>query len=138
MNAEAAAKNDLHAEMLAIGRAARAAAAELALASAEAKSKALMAAAAAMRQARDAILAANARDMAAAEQKNLTGALLDRLKLDEKRVEATAKGLEEIAAFPDPDRRRAGGMDAAQRPHDPARARAARRHRHHLRVAGRT
>ena len=102
MNAEAATKSDLHAEMRAIGQAARAAAVELALASAAAKSKALTAAAAAMRQGREAILAANARDMAAAEQKKLTGALLDRLKLDEKRVEATAKGLEEIAAFPDP------------------------------------
>src|SRR4030095_5588128 len=104
MNAEAAAKNDLHAEMLAIGQAARAAAVELALASAEAKSKALIAAAAAMRQGREAILAANARDMAAAEQKKLTSALLDRLKLDDKRVEATAKGLGEVAAVPDPIR----------------------------------
>ena len=40
--------------------------------------------------------------MAAAGQKALSGALLDRLKLDDKRVEAMAKGLEEIAAFPDP------------------------------------
>jgi glutamate-5-semialdehyde dehydrogenase len=102
MTAEAATKTDLHAEMRAIGQAARAAAAELALVPAEAKSKALTAAAAAIRQGREAILAANARDMAAAEQKKLTGALLDRLKLDDKRVEATAKGLEAIAAFPDP------------------------------------
>ena len=102
MNAEAATKNDLHADMRAIGQAARAAAAEIALASAEAKSKALTTAAAAMRQGREAILAANARDMAAAEQKKLTSALLDRLKLDDKRIEATARGLEEIAAFPDP------------------------------------
>jgi len=78
MTAEAATKTDLQAEMRAIGQAARAAAAELALVSAEAKSKALLAAAAAMRQGRAAILAANARDMAAAEQKKLTSALLDR------------------------------------------------------------
>src|SRR5262244_1509178 len=102
MTAEAAAKTDLPAEMRALGAAARTAAAELALASAEAKAAALRAAAAAIRTQREAILGANARDMAAAGQKNLTAALLDRLKLDEKRVEATAKGLEEIAAFPDP------------------------------------
>jgi glutamate-5-semialdehyde dehydrogenase len=95
-------KLDIAAEMRAIGEAARAAAAELALASAAAKSKALRAAAAALNDQRAAVLAANARDMAAAEQRGLTPALLDRLKLDEKRIAATAKGLEEIAAFPDP------------------------------------
>ncbi|HTO83678.1 MAG TPA: glutamate-5-semialdehyde dehydrogenase [Methylomirabilota bacterium] len=102
MNAEAAAKTDLPAEMRALGAAARAAAAELAVASAEAKVAALRAAAAAIRARRETILAANARDMAAAGQKNLTAALLDRLKLDDKRIEAMARGLEEIAAFPDP------------------------------------
>ncbi|MGH6927655.1 MAG: hypothetical protein ACREEV_04990, partial [Dongiaceae bacterium] len=64
MNAEAAAKTDLHAEMDAIGRAARAAAAEIALATAEAKGAALTAAAAAIRAQRSTILQANARDMA--------------------------------------------------------------------------
>jgi glutamate-5-semialdehyde dehydrogenase len=95
-------KLDIAAEMRALGEAARAAAAELALASAAAKSKALRAAAAALNDQRAAVLAANARDMAAAEQRGLTPALLDRLKLDDKRIAATAKGLEEIAAFPDP------------------------------------
>jgi glutamate-5-semialdehyde dehydrogenase len=102
MTAEAAAKADLHAEMEAIGQAARAAAAEMALAASEAKGAALTAAAAAIRAQRPAILQANARDMAAAEQRGLTSAMLDRLKLDDKRVEAMAKGLEEIARFPDP------------------------------------
>jgi glutamate-5-semialdehyde dehydrogenase len=95
-------KLDIAAEMRKLGEAARAAAAELALASAEAKSKALRAAAVALNDQRAAILAANGRDMAAAEQRGLTPALLDRLKLDDKRIAATAKGLEEIAAFPDP------------------------------------
>jgi glutamate-5-semialdehyde dehydrogenase len=95
-------KLDIVAEMRKLGEAARAAAAELALASAEAKSRALRAAAVALNDQRGAILAANARDMAAAEQRGLTPALLDRLKLDEKRIAATAKGLDEIAAFPDP------------------------------------
>ena len=58
---------------------------------------------------------------------------LDRLMLDPKRIEGMAKGLEEIAALPDPVGSRARAMDAAQRPRDRARARAARRHRHHLR-----
>jgi len=102
MTAEAAAKSDLHAEMQAMGQAARAAAAEMALATAATKSAALTAAAAAIRKRRPAILQANARDMAAAEQRGLTSAMLDRLKLDDKRVEAMAAGLEQIAAFPDP------------------------------------
>lgn len=102
MTAEAAARADLHQEMHTIGRSARAAAAELALASAASKSQALTAAAAAIRANRSAILQANARDMAAAEQRGLTAAMLDRLKLDDKRIEAMAKGLEEIAGFPDP------------------------------------
>ena len=102
MNAEAAAETDLPAEMRALGAAARAAAADLALASAAAKAAALRAAAAAIRARSEAILGANACDMAAAEQKKLSAALLDRLKLDGKRVEAMARGLEEIADFPDP------------------------------------
>jgi glutamate-5-semialdehyde dehydrogenase len=102
MTAEAVPSTDLPAEMRALGAAARAAAAELALAPAAAKAAALRAAAAAIRARREAILGANARDMAAAEQKKLTAALLDRLKLDDKRVEAMARGLEEIADFADP------------------------------------
>jgi glutamate-5-semialdehyde dehydrogenase len=95
-------KLDIAAEMRALGEAARAAAAEVALAPAAAKSKALRAAAAALNDQRAAVLAANARDMVAAEERGLTPALLDRLKLDDKRIAATAKGLEEIAQFPDP------------------------------------
>ena len=85
-----------------MGRSARAAASALALAPAETRNRALKAAAAAIRQRRGDILDANKQDMDAAGQKALSGALLDRLKLDDKRVEAMAKGLEEIAAFPDP------------------------------------
>jgi glutamate-5-semialdehyde dehydrogenase len=48
------------------------------------------------------ILEANARDLAAVREGNATAAFLDRLTLDAKRVEAVAKGLEEIAALPDP------------------------------------
>jgi len=85
-----------------MGQSARAAASTLALAPAETRDRALKAAAAAIRVRRSDILNANKQDMDAAGQKALSGALLDRLKLDDKRVEAMAKGLEEIAAFPDP------------------------------------
>jgi glutamate-5-semialdehyde dehydrogenase len=85
-----------------MGQAARVSASALALTPAETRDWALKAAAAAIRERRGDILSANKQDMDAAGQKALSGALLDRLKLDEKRVEAMAKGLEEIAAFPDP------------------------------------
>ena len=94
--------SDIHGDMLRLGKAARAAAAVLANADAETKNRALMGAAAALRADRAAILAANARDMAAAEENGVTGAFLDRLLLNEDRVEAMAKGLEDIAALKDP------------------------------------
>src|SRR5712672_1548737 len=49
-----------------------------------------------------AIKSANALDMEAASQLNLSAAMLDRLKLDDKRIFAMAKGLREVAALPDP------------------------------------
>ena len=91
---------DLAAEMTVLGVAARHAARALREAGAEAKNKALLAAAAAIRTHADAILAANAEDMRRAA--GLNSALLDRLKLDDTRVEAMAKGVEEVAALPDP------------------------------------
>jgi glutamate-5-semialdehyde dehydrogenase len=94
--------SDLEIALRRIGEAAKSAAAELALATPEQKIAGLKAMAAALRGAAPAILAANAEDMAAAQARNLSAALLDRLKLDEKRVAAMASGLEEIAAQPDP------------------------------------
>ena len=88
--------------MAAIGRRAREAATALALASAEAKVTALRDAAAAVRAHATAILAANADDIAEAKRAGIGGALLDRLALDPKRLEAVAQGLEDIAALPDP------------------------------------
>jgi len=102
MTAETLLRNDLAATMAAIGRRAREAAAELALASADAKAAALRAAAAALRARQAEILSANAADVAAAEAAGIGAALVDRLMLDPKRVEAMAKGLEDIAALPDP------------------------------------
>lgn len=85
-----------------LGKAAVQASAVLALASTTQKNLALSAAAAAVRRRRDDILAANEHDMAAARASKLSGALLDRLKLDEKRVEGIARSIEEVLALPDP------------------------------------
>jgi glutamate-5-semialdehyde dehydrogenase len=94
--------SSLESQMRRLGGAAKRAAAALALLSSERKVEALKAMARAIREQAITILAANAEDMKQAEARNLTPALLDRLKLDPKRVEAMAKGLEEIAAQPDP------------------------------------
>ncbi len=66
------------------------------------KAAGLRAAAAAMRARADEILAANARDVAAGEANGLSGALLDRLRLDPARLEGAARGVEAVAALPDP------------------------------------
>ena len=88
--------------MRAIGRDARAAALALSLASTDQKNRALRAAAASLRARRHKILAANGRDMREAAAKGFSAALLDRLKLDEKRIEAMAGGLDDIAELADP------------------------------------
>ncbi|HZT46356.1 MAG TPA: glutamate-5-semialdehyde dehydrogenase, partial [Hyphomicrobiaceae bacterium] len=88
--------------MSALGGRAREASRALALASTEAKDAALNAAARALRAQTAAILDANARDLAAARASRPTAAFLDRLTLDARRIEAMARGLEEIAALPDP------------------------------------
>jgi glutamate-5-semialdehyde dehydrogenase len=88
--------------MTAIGRDAREAASVLELASSEQKNRAVHAAAAALRARRGDILAENHRDMDAAAAKGAPQALLDRLLLDDKRIEGMAQALETIAALPDP------------------------------------
>jgi len=103
MNATAALKRDELAEtMEAMGRAARAAAIALADAPPEAKDAALRAAAAALRARTPAILTANAEDVAAAEARGLTPAMIDRLLLSAKSIDAVAAGLEAVAGMPDP------------------------------------
>ena len=87
--------------MQGMGRAARLAAKQLAFASSEQKNRALLAAAAALRDARADILSANGADLSASGE-GLSAALRDRLRLDDARVEAMARGLAEIAAAPDP------------------------------------
>ncbi|KEO51952.1 glutamate-5-semialdehyde dehydrogenase [Thioclava pacifica] len=85
-----------------MGAAARAAAAELAFTSAEAKQKALEAAADAVLAHANEIIAANGEDMAYGSEKGLSPAMMDRLMLDQSRIEAIAKGLRAVAAQRDP------------------------------------
>ncbi len=85
-----------------MGQRARAAAAVLARAPTAAKAAALQAAARALRAAESDILAANALDVARGEANGLSSALIDRLKLDSKRLEGVASGLEAVAGLPDP------------------------------------
>jgi glutamate-5-semialdehyde dehydrogenase len=89
-------------QMTALAREARAASRELARLTTEEKNRCLLAMADALEKNADVIKAANARDMDAAAQMGLTTAMLDRLKLDDKRVAAMAKGLREVAALGDP------------------------------------
>ena len=94
--------NDIACQMAELGKRARAAVHELGQADSERKNKALHAGAAALRDQTDNLLAANAEDMAAAEARNIAASLLDRLKLDARRIDAMAAGLEQIAELPDP------------------------------------
>jgi glutamate-5-semialdehyde dehydrogenase len=92
--------------MRGIGRGARAAARVLAFAPTGQKNRALHAAAAALRDRRAEILAANETDMREAGARDTAGALLDRLRLDDQRIEAMARGLEDIERLADPIGRR--------------------------------
>ena len=96
------AASDIPTLMTQLGRAARAARPALAAASAAQKNAALNAASQSIRADVAAILAANDEDMARARARGLSAALLDRLRLDAARIEAMARGLDEIAALPDP------------------------------------
>lgn len=81
---------------------AKAAARLLRAARTEAKDRALRLVAAGLRAKTDAILEANAEDLAAAKQAAVAPAMLDRLTLNGARVEAIARAVEEIVALPDP------------------------------------
>ena len=102
MTTEPQAPADISEAMDAMGRQARRAAAMLAGTSLAERNGALQAAAAEIRRRGDAILAANARDMAAAHERGLAPAMLDRLMLDAPRIEAMAAGIDTIVALHDP------------------------------------
>ena len=93
---------EVRAAMRAVGAEARSAARALANAPAVQKNRALTAAARILRDRGPDILKANARDLAEGKAKGLTPAFLDRLALNEARIEAIARGLEDVAALPDP------------------------------------
>src|SRR5690606_28376969 len=112
--------NEVATIMSAIGARARAAARTLAYASTDAKNAALIAAADAIIAEAPAILAANAQDVAAAAERGLSSAFIDRLTLNDSRVAGIAQGLREIAALPDPvgaviaNWRRPNGLDISR------------------------
>ncbi|MBM2290872.1 glutamate-5-semialdehyde dehydrogenase [Sulfitobacter pseudonitzschiae] len=93
---------DIPALMADIGARAKAAAAELAVASAERKHAALVSAAAAVWAQRDAILAANAKDLDFGREKGLSPAMMDRLTLNEDRIQGIVDGLRAVAEQADP------------------------------------
>jgi glutamate-5-semialdehyde dehydrogenase len=110
----------LAAEMLAIGAAARDAARAMREAGDEAKTKALRVAATAIRTRAAEILAANRGDIEAAQANNMAAPMVDRLMLNDARIEAMAKGIEIVADLPDPVGRelarwsRPNGLDIAR------------------------
>ncbi|MCK9284467.1 MAG: glutamate-5-semialdehyde dehydrogenase [Rhodocyclaceae bacterium] len=93
---------DIKHYMEGLGQAARSAASAIARASTAAKNAALLAMAAAIRARQDELLAANAEDIADARANGLDVAMIDRLTLTAKGVEAMAAGLEQVAALADP------------------------------------
>jgi glutamate-5-semialdehyde dehydrogenase len=94
--------SDIPTLMQAMGHRARSAAEVLATATTQQKNAALHAGARRLRESSELILAANAADMQDATLKQLSAALLDRLRLDAGRVDAMAQGLEAIAELADP------------------------------------
>lgn len=93
---------NIETDMISMGQAARKAAHQLALATSESKNLALRTMAANIRNSMEAILAANAIDVENARQRELRTSFIDRLTLNPERVDAMAKGLEDIAGLEDP------------------------------------
>ena len=89
-------------EITHLGKNARAASNDLRSLSTAVKDSALVAIAARLRASVDTLKTANAKDLATGKEKGLSSAMLDRLELTDKRIEEMAKGLEAVAALPDP------------------------------------
>lgn len=85
-----------------LARRAKEASRQLARLSSGEKNACLLRMADALEGGREEIRLANAKDMAGATEAGISAAMLDRLKLDEKRIASMAKGLREVAALPDP------------------------------------
>ncbi|MCP5382381.1 MAG: glutamate-5-semialdehyde dehydrogenase [Kordiimonadaceae bacterium] len=95
-------ENDIKILMQSIGKKAKRASEILALASTKQKNEALKAAAAEIRKVKNEIIAANKKDMDIAVGRGLAGAMLDRLMLDEARIESIARSIEDIIKLKDP------------------------------------
>ena len=93
---------DIGSQMAEMGRQARQASAVLARISTDIKNRALVAMADALFANREHLIMENARDIAGARTLGLSGAMIDRLTLTEKTIGEIARGLNEIAALPDP------------------------------------
>jgi len=93
---------NLNEQMTQLARQAKAASRALARLTTAEKNACLLAMATALEQNAPALMAANQLDMDFGAQHNLSAAMLDRLKLDDKRIAAMARGLREVAALPDP------------------------------------
>ena len=94
--------NDIEAQIETMARQSRAAAHLLSQLGTGQKNEILKAMACGLRAATPAILEANAKDLAAGTEKGLSTAMLDRLRLDEARVDAIAGGIEQVVELPDP------------------------------------
>ena len=92
----------LAAQMQAVGNAAKESARAVRESSTETRNKALRAGAAAIRSHKVIILTANAKDVDSARGAGMPAPMVERLILDDKRIEAMAKGVEDVAALPDP------------------------------------
>ena len=102
MNAAPTAATEIRTLMGDLGRSATAAAGVLARAGTAAKNVALASGAQSIRERSRAILAANSNDVQQARERGVSAAMIDRLLLDEQRIESMAKGIEAIAALADP------------------------------------
>lgn len=93
---------DIKQYMVTLGQQARAASRSMAAASSGAKNAALNAIADALSERRASLISENAKDLSAGEKNGLDAALLDRLALDDARIDGMIEGLRQVAALPDP------------------------------------
>ena len=94
--------HDIDALMMTIGAQAKAASRPLSIAGTDQKNRALLAMASAIEASRDVILAANKKDLAAADTAGLAASFVDRLTLNEARIAGIAEGIRSVAALADP------------------------------------
>ncbi|CUX08229.1 gamma-glutamylphosphate reductase [Agrobacterium tumefaciens str. CFBP 5621] len=94
--------HDIDALMITIGAQAKAASRPLSIAGTDQKNRALLAMASAIEASKEAILAANRKDLTAAESAGLAASFVDRLTLNDARIAGIAEGIRSVAALSDP------------------------------------